>query len=247
MNRKNIVLEPRISIPPEIIAAFDRDDIGYNLLVKGTAGCGKTTFAMSLLSYFTQFTPVYLSTRVAPSSIYSQFPWLKDRLKAENIIDATRTYLPPTNDIDSNNMKNHLKQTIRFQSVEEFLEIMYKKVKQYERPILVIDSWDAIFGREDDLNINVENLFTEFIRQTNAKLILISESELNDNFLEYIVDGVITLKDDEIEGRPFRILQINKIRAVVRHQKAYAFTVYKNRFQYNFPYMPHRLEEISQF
>ncbi|TFH27483.1 MAG: hypothetical protein E4G98_06100, partial [Promethearchaeota archaeon] len=80
-----------ILIPPEIINAFQLNT-GYNLLLKGQAGVGKTTLAMSLLAYFTDFTPVYLSTRVAPSSLYGQFPWLKDRLAPENILDATRTY-----------------------------------------------------------------------------------------------------------------------------------------------------------
>lgn len=40
-----------ILIPPEIVSAFKLKDTGYNLLLKGRAGVGKTTFAMSLLSF----------------------------------------------------------------------------------------------------------------------------------------------------------------------------------------------------
>jgi len=85
-------------IPPEIIEAFKLKDTGYNILLKGKAGAGKTTFALTLLDVFKEYEPIYLSTRVAPMSLYSQFPWLKKkRLKTENIIDATRTYIPPAN------------------------------------------------------------------------------------------------------------------------------------------------------
>ncbi|MHA1562817.1 MAG: gas vesicle protein GvpD P-loop domain-containing protein, partial [Promethearchaeota archaeon] len=146
-------------IPPEIIEAFKLKDTGYNILLKGKAGAGKTTFALTLLDVFKEYEPIYLSTRVAPMSLYSQFPWLKKkRLKTENIIDATRTYIPPANrpDPDGSLMKAHLMRTIRFSSIPEFLKIVYEKIAQYENPIIVIDSWDAIMGQEGDNKENIE-------------------------------------------------------------------------------------------
>ncbi|MCF2141511.1 MAG: hypothetical protein K9W44_15760 [Candidatus Lokiarchaeota archaeon] len=235
-----------ILIPPEIVSAFKLKDTGYNLLLKGRAGVGKTTFAMSLLSFFKEFTPVYLSTRVAPSSLYSQFPWLRDRLAPENILDATRTYIPPTQDPKGSQMKEHLMQTIRFQTIPEFLKIIYEKVAQYENPIIVIDSWDAIIGPGRNQNDQVETLFTEFIRQSNSKLILIAESDTH-GFLDYIVDGIVTLRDGEIGGRTFRTVEINKIRAVERKQKQYAYTLYQNKFRYLPPFKKEKLTNIAQY
>lgn len=244
--KKQQKAEQEISIPPEIVNAFKLEDSGYNLLLKGQAGVGKTTFAMSLLAFFTEYTPVYLSTRVAPSSLYSQFPWLKGRLAPENILDATRTYIPPTQDPKGSQMKEHLMQTIRFQTIPEFLKIIYEKVAQYEHPIIVIDSWDAIIGPRTNKIDQVETLFTEFIRQSNSKLILIAESDTH-GFLDYIVDGILTLRDEEIAGRTFRTVEINKIRAVERKQKQYAYTLYHNKFQYLPPYTKEKISEISQF
>src|SRR5271157_3498995 len=104
--------EPSELIPQEIYEAFSREDIGYSLLVKGSAGVGKTTFALNLMCVFKNHEPIYLSTRVAPSSLYMQFPWLKDQLKVNNILDATRTFIPPVKNPEE--MKDHLMRTIRF-------------------------------------------------------------------------------------------------------------------------------------
>lgn len=238
-----------ILIPPEIIAAFEQQDLGYNLLVKGKAGSGKTTFAMSLMAYFTQYTPIYLSTRVAPTSIFSQFPWLKSRIAPENIIDATRTYIPPSKQTDPNGirMKEHLMHTIRFQTIPEFLKIIYQKIEEYPDPIIIIDSWDAIIHQNFDKKTNIETLFTEFIRQTNAKLVFIAETDELTQFLEYIVDGVITLEDGTACNRTLRKFAIDKIRAVERRQKAYAYTLHKNRFRYIPPYQIQDRDNINPF
>jgi KaiC/GvpD/RAD55 family RecA-like ATPase len=227
-------------IPQEIINTFKRDDLGYSWLIKGLAGVGKTTFALSLLNHFKDFEPIYLSTRVAPTSLYSQFPWLKKRLKVHNILDATRTFIPPVKNFKD--MKPHLMRTLRFSSVPEFLKIIYEKVEEYVNPILVVDSWDAIMGIDN--TDNIETLFTEFIRQTNAKLILISESDKT-SFLDYIVDGIMTIKDEDIEGRSLRTMEINKIRTVERTQKDFIFSLYDNRFQFCAPFSDVKPNEIK--
>jgi len=36
------------------------------------------------------------------------------------------------------------------------LKIVYEKIAQYENPIIVIDSWDAIMGQEGDNKENIE-------------------------------------------------------------------------------------------
>ncbi len=236
INRKNI-LNPRNLIPPEIVDAFEIKDTGYNILLKGKAGAGKTTFALTLLDVFKDFEPIYLSTRVAPLSLFTQFPWLKKRLKPENIIDATRTYIPPANrpDPDGSLMKAHLMRTIRFSSIPEFLKIVYEKIAQFENPIIVIDSWDAIMGQDGENKENIETLFSEFVRQTNAKLILIAESD-EVGFLDYIVDGIFTIRDDSVDGRTIRTIEVNKIRAIERKQKEYVFTLFNNKFQYCKPF-----------
>jgi KaiC/GvpD/RAD55 family RecA-like ATPase len=231
------------SIPSEIMDAFAREDLGYSVLIKGNAGVGKTTLVLNLLNCFAKLEPIYLSTRVAPSSLYSQFPWLKDRLKVNNILDATRTFIPPVK--NPQEMKPHLMRTLRFSSTPEFLKIIYEKVEEYPNAIIVIDSWDAIVG--DELGTerkNIETLLTEFVRQMNVKLVLISEST-GITFLDYIVDGILKINDLIVEGRTIRELEIEKIRGVERRQKSYIFTLYNNRFTSCQPFYDEKPSQIK--
>lgn len=225
------------TIPAEIFEAFRQKDIGFSLLIKGNAGAGKTTFALTLLSLFEDVEPIYVSSRVAPKSLFSQFSWLKNRLKDENIIDATRTYIPPVR--DSNELKTHVMQTIRFSNAPDFLKILYDRIDDSKNMIIVIDSWDAIVGLEsNEKKQEWETIFTEFVRQMNTKLILISEHD-HQTFLDYIVDGIINMLDSEIDGRIIREIEILKIRGIERRQKRYNFTLFNNEFIITSPYREH--------
>lgn len=231
------------NIPPELYEAFSQKEIGYSILIKGNAGVGKSTFALSLLAIFAEFEPIYISTRVAPRSVYSQFPWIKDQLKEENILDATRTYLPPIG--SPKELKTHILRTIRFSDTPEFLKILYDKVEKNSRTgistIVVIDSWDAITGLSGQKSEEWETVLTEFVRQMNIKLILISEHTTN-SFLDYTVDGIITLKDNDTDDRILREMEINKIRSIERRQKRYYFTLYNNEFKYSKSYVENRYD-----
>ncbi len=90
MNAQN---SNRISIPSEIRMFFGRVG-GRSLLVKGTAGTGKTTFALQLLEELADpKKSFYLSTRVSDEALYQQFPWLKEDEMRGRIIDASRILL----------------------------------------------------------------------------------------------------------------------------------------------------------
>jgi KaiC/GvpD/RAD55 family RecA-like ATPase len=83
----------RISIPKEIRTFFGRVG-GRSLLVKGTAGTGKTTFALQLLEELADPNmSFYLSTRVSDQALFRQFPWLKEGEMRGRIIDASRVLL----------------------------------------------------------------------------------------------------------------------------------------------------------
>jgi len=229
-SKRNKSEPEELRIPAEIIKAFSQE-FGFSLLIKGAAGTGKTTMAFELLSIFEP--PIYLSTRVAPSSLFQQFPWLQDKIDPENILDATRTFLPPYHEAYA--LKTHIKQTLRFSSVPDFLKILYDKVDQYGSPLIVIDSWDAVIGTQNQDREKLETLLTEFVRQMKVHLILISESA-EPTFLDYIVDGIVTFKDQEVDGRVIRSIELNKTRGIERRQKQYVFTLYDNHFQYIKPF-----------
>ncbi|MHC1567180.1 MAG: gas vesicle protein GvpD P-loop domain-containing protein [Candidatus Syntropharchaeia archaeon] len=78
-------------IPTEILEFF-QGEIGKVLLVKGNPGTGKTIFALTLLNEICDLNNgIYLSTRMDSEKLYEDFPWIKDAIPEENIIDATQS------------------------------------------------------------------------------------------------------------------------------------------------------------
>jgi len=68
-------------IPADILRFF-RNPGGHSMIVKGSAGTGKTTFALQLTEELGGInTSFYMSTRVSDESLYNQFPWLRERMK----------------------------------------------------------------------------------------------------------------------------------------------------------------------
>src|ERR671915_1952497 len=74
-NKRNHAF-PRI---PEDLLHFIRRDT-YSLLIKGFAGTGKTTLALTILNVLgiknNNF--FYISTRISPKQLFQYYPWLKD-------------------------------------------------------------------------------------------------------------------------------------------------------------------------
>ena len=63
---------------PEDLLHFIRRDT-YSLLVKGFAGTGKTTLALTILNVLgIKNNFFYISTRLSPKQLFQYYPWLKD-------------------------------------------------------------------------------------------------------------------------------------------------------------------------
>lgn len=66
-------------IPDEFLQFF-RAPGGHSLIVKGSAGTGKTTFCLQLAEELGEGARAYyMSIRVSDESLYRQFPWLRER------------------------------------------------------------------------------------------------------------------------------------------------------------------------
>jgi len=85
-------LNTKPGIPADILQFF-RSPGGHSLIVKGSAGTGKTTFALQLTEEIGGIgTSFYMSTRVSDESLYNQFPWLRERMKQATTEIAGRQY-----------------------------------------------------------------------------------------------------------------------------------------------------------
>lgn len=83
----------RISFPNEIVSFLNRPS-GRSLMIKGSPGTGKTTFALQLLEELADpDRSFYLSTRVSDEALYSQFPWLESKEMKGRIVDSGRIFL----------------------------------------------------------------------------------------------------------------------------------------------------------
>src|SRR2546428_7833832 len=77
----------------------------------------------------------------------------------------------------------------------------------------------------------LESAVMSELDQTKVSVILVSEAERADN-LGYLVDGVVTLEQNEIEGRRIRSLGIDKLRGFRVQSQHFPFSLEKGRFTF---------------
>ncbi len=217
-----------LSINIEEIQKLLMEIHGYNLIIKGPPGAGKSTLALEILK--SNPDGIYISTRLTPKSLYNQFPWIEDYLKQENILDASQTYIP-----DTRNLGDHLKSILYYQDIPAFIKILYEKTSEINNPIVVIDSWNAIIessqeGRKDKNPNKTNYMFAEFVRQMNAKVIMVLEEEGKTNW-DYIADGILSLENIIDSGRILRKLQITKLRCQEIRNPIREYTLLNGRFR----------------
>ncbi len=221
----SFLLSVEKSVPDELIRNLEGG--GYSLHIKGLAGTGKTTLALEIIRSMSQVgTAIYFSTRVSPSRLLVQFPWIKECLSEQNILDAKRTYIAP--DVPKSVLFEYTDQP-------EFLRSINAKIHSAEkRPVtVIIDSLDAL---KSNLNIpgensTLESILIELGEKTGSNMLFISETQ-EDSKLDYLTDGVIRLKKEIVEGRLVRKMYLEKIRGQPIDQPFYLFTLKESRFKY---------------
>jgi KaiC/GvpD/RAD55 family RecA-like ATPase len=219
-------------VPSELYQFFS--GVGKTLLVKGNPGVGKTIFSLTLLKEIGEReNGIYVSTRVDVEGLYNQFPWLKEVIMEHNIIDTAQNALPEG----------------------DILELLYKKVVDIDMdyPMVVIDSFGAITSADEDKRLGQE--IASFARRSAAQVVLVVEY-VEIKSLDYLVDGIVTLKNVRIHGeahfgdvwrggletKDSREIAIEKLRGTPIKQKNYAYSLYQGRFQYFEPFLPKPLE-----
>jgi len=219
------------------------------LLVKGEAGTGKTTFALEILRHSEN--PYYISSRIQPASFVVQFPEMMDFLPPDRIIDAAQ--IPEIEANPQLRESQPVYEKIQFRDLPEFFEILVQKIEDLKKispPTIVIDTWDAIVEM-DHINTGnieiekqnrIEQTFSEWVRQINVNIILITEHATT-TALDTIADGIILLQDQRINDLRVRTIELQKLRSVKIRQPAYIFSLEGAHFRSFEPYR-FRLPEI---
>ncbi|RLG51494.1 MAG: hypothetical protein DRO00_07145, partial [Thermoproteota archaeon] len=207
---------------------------GNTLLIKGLPGTGKTTLALEIINQLSDSgNAAYFSSRVSKQKLFSQFPWIKGKVKPEQVVQITPTRI----------------EDVRLSSIQYLIGQVSKALKEIKEGFVVLDSWDAFANELDNLQrLKTEKALISMVDAVRSRLIFISE-QFDHSSLEYVVDGLVTLRqtwvfgerakrferEEYVERRSVREIEFEKLRGVAIKNRTYVFTLAGSRFTYILP------------
>src|SRR2546426_8961032 len=217
-----------VYMPDELVRFIQRNT--YSLLIKGFAGTGKTTLALTILKALgTKNNFFYISTRVSPKQLFQYYPWLEkfvEQPKSTNPGDAHEHGLMPSFEDG------------RLDEPESLFERIPNQLMDIKSAIIIIDSWDAIASFMDkEARLNNERVLQTWRERAGAKLIFISENP-SDTTLDFLVDGIVELNQKLHDGVRIREVSLTKLRGIQIKKPSYIYTLYRGIFQSYNPYDP---------
>src|SRR5439155_725754 len=192
---------------------------GNVLLIQGAPGTGKTTLAFEILNAVADSRRVYASSRVSPVKLRIQFPWIDEVIDSMSGRSSKASWNDEFHDLRGSDTDSVFSKIVRLKQAKE-------------KSILVVDSWEgALRNATPEGRKMLESAVMSELDQTKVSVILVSEAERADN-LGYLVDGVVTLKQSELDGRRVRSLGIDKLRGFKVESQYSPFSLEKGRFTF---------------
>ncbi|HZY47870.1 MAG TPA: gas vesicle protein GvpD P-loop domain-containing protein [Candidatus Bathyarchaeia archaeon] len=192
---------------------------GNVLLIQGPPGTGKTTLALEILNAIRDTHRVYASSRVSPVKLRIQFPWIDEVIDSMSGRSSKASWNDEFHDLRGSDTDSVFSKIVRL-----------KQTKQ--RSILAVDSWEgALRNATPEGRKMLESAVMSELDQTKVSVLLVSEAERNDN-LGYLVDSVVTLEQNELDGRRIRSLKIDKFRGFRVQDQQLPFSLEKGRFTF---------------
>src|SRR2546427_4709088 len=125
----------KMNIPKEMMEFIKQDT--YSLLLKGSAGTGKTTLALTILHELgINKNCLYISTRISPEQLFNYYPWLQSffgELKKSQMNEISEIESDVPIFVDA-----------RLDEPGTLFERITNELMDVKAPVIVIDSWDAI-------------------------------------------------------------------------------------------------------
>ncbi|HEV2192369.1 MAG TPA: ATPase domain-containing protein [Nitrosopumilaceae archaeon] len=222
-----ITMNNSMHIPSELIDFLKRET--YSLLIKGDAGTGKTTLALTILRALNiNKNCLYISTRISPEQLFIYYPWLESffgkSMKTElGEISEFETDAPVFVDA-------------RLDEPGSLFERITNQLMDVKSPIIIIDSWDAIgYFMDKEALMNNARVLQTWRERSRAKIIFVAE-EQKDATLDFLVDGIVELQQKYYDDRRVREIFLLKLRGVRISRPSYIFTLNKNVFRSYEPY-----------
>jgi KaiC/GvpD/RAD55 family RecA-like ATPase len=230
---------------PDELAQFMGRDPSRSLLIRGEAGTGKTTLALTLLTAFPG-NRVYISNRVPLAELEQDYAWLRTENAGIHVIQGTKASDRVREMARSIEQSGKLVDLRRDHEIAEELWLpdavtdAYSQVPENERGMIVIDSWDALVERyvgpstvgQGHLpdRAEIERILVGLMERSRVQLVLVAERDVSSQ-LDYLVDGVVSCTTQYDEGRLERWVHLKKLRGVRITHSSYPFSLDGARFQ----------------
>lgn len=216
------------NIPPELMQFVSRDS--YSLLIKGHAGTGKTTLALTILKILNVAENFqYISTRISPMQMYQYYPWLEEHF---NTTKQTHTL------DEDNGSEMPIFVDARLDEPSSMFERITNQLMDVGSPMIIIDTWDAIsYFMDKEAIMNNARVLQTWRERARAKMIFISDNPQDTTF-DVLVDGVVDLSQRYHEDRLLRDITITKMRGIKINNPSYKFTLNRGAFRSFEPYSP---------
>lgn len=216
-------------IPSELMEFVKRDT--YSLLIKGNAGTGKTTLALTILKALNIREDFqYISTRISPSQMYQYYPWLEQffgtgkKPQASDVIESDDDVLTF---VDA-----------RLDEPVSLFERLTNQLMDNKSPMIVIDSWDTIgYFMDREALMNNARVLQTWRERAKAKMIFISEDPSGATF-DFLADGIVDLHLRHHNDRLLREIFISKLRGVRINRPSYVYTLDNSIFHSYEPFIP---------
>lgn len=221
------------NIPSELVQFVKRDT--YSLLIKGYAGTGKTTLALTILRALNiKENFQYLSTRISPDQLIQYYPWLG------KFFDITKKSEPT--DTEENNTEMPIFVDARLDEPSSMFERITNQLMDMRSPMIIIDSWDAVgYFMDREALMNNARVLQTWRERANAKMIFISE-EPTDMTFDVLVDGIVELRQRHHNDRLLREIFFSKLRGVRIDRPSYVYTLNNAVFH---SFEPYQLSEFA--
>ena len=203
-----------INCPLELMEFLRKDT--YSLLIKGEPGVGKTTLCLTILKILDiKKNFFYISTRISPTKLLEYHSWVRDFLN----IDEYEDNLKPFEDA-------------RLDEPESLFERITNQLMDVRSPLITIDSWEGIASFMDkESRLNNERVMQTWLERAGGRLILANEG-IETSSLDYLVDGIVSLKKKNIKNNVEIEVELAKLRGVEIKNIIYCATLQNAIFKF---------------
>jgi KaiC/GvpD/RAD55 family RecA-like ATPase len=192
------------------------------VLIKGEPGAGKTTLALELMKNFGG--GMYVSTRVSKQLTLAQQPAIGELIKKGKITELS---------LDNDEKRGISFEDYRLSTHEDIIQGIiqgFESNSNTTEPLIVLDSWDAIAKRVDSVERQkIEQALLVMAEAKGARILFVSEEPALTT-IDYVVDAVVSLSDEVLNGRRLRRIAWKKLRGSAIPQRSFLYTLCGGRF-----------------